>query len=483
MGMEALERLMAQSLANAPTIDGRRIGVGTRQTLPGDIGTLYDPARDGLMAVGWTAYRPNLAAAQLNAWFQTKNSPDDISGVPIRNPRAVVPSNLMALWEVYLRTHDRALLSRYYPFARRRYQELLAAGRAANAMSRDSNDTNNQSEKQNEKQNENKNNWLFVWPPTVHDAVFLPESVSGVPLAAPDYSAYVIRSARLMQAISQITNAPLEERRQYVLDVISTSNALNLELWDAKQSRYLLRPLPGAAATPPPAGTIANAPPVDTLTGLLPLIAGGDSITPEQRAAMLKALTDPATFWSGAGLRTISKASSRYRADDPQSGAVRFGLNWLFWKGLLDLGEVDTARKLAQTLLKAYDLAATGTGTCPEWLNGDTGLAGGRADYVGDAGVLPAMWATYHQKGHVSTGWNLNLLEASYLADKDTLHLVARRLEVNGISVVLCVMGHPNGKYRLSGVLSGAQTADADGVLSLTLPKDDSTLVLDINPE
>ena len=477
-GNVAMDRLMTQSLVNAPNVEGRRIGVGTRQARPGHLNSLYDSARDAMMAIGWTAYRPNLAAAQLNAWFQTKNNADEISGVPLRNPRATPPTNLFALWELYEHTHSRALLKRYYPFARRRYLELLAAGRAKEDV------------------------WSFAWPSGVQDAIFVPGSTpptipqtakpnvlavrneidkndqEAMPVlyAAPDYAAYVIRAARILQAIATITDVPVGETRQYAIDAYKTAQALNATLWDAERKMYVPAPLSKSGDIDGRSGRS------DTLAGLLPLIAGADMQSGEQRAALIETLTDPEAFWSPGGLRAVSKTSPLYRAGESASGAVRFGLNWLFWKALLDGGETDTARKLATNLLLAYEKAQAASGQCPEWLHGDTSAGGGIGDFAGDASAFLPMWAAYHQTGTVTGGWNVNLLDTGYNRGKDALHLIVKRLQPAGKVALVCVLGKANGHYVATGAISGPLTADADGILTLTLPQDNTTLVIDLAP-
>lgn len=466
-GIPAIDRLMTQMFANTPNMDEQRVGVGSRLRVTSR-GSLYDPARDALMAIGWNTYRPDFAAAQLNAWFQTRTDPDALSGVPLRNPRAVPPTNLFALWELFQRTHDRPLLKRYYPYARRRYQELLTAGRIK------------------------PDGWLFAWPEEARDAIFLPGSLppglsansalfsaphvgaANAPVAAPDYAAYVIASARLMATLAELTNQSAQEKSGYVQDALETNRALNAMLWDADKKVYAPRPQGDATAA-----TVR----ADTLAGLLPLMAGQGAQTLEQRAFLLHQLTDPALFWSPVGLRSVSHASPNYRANEGANGAVRFGLNWLFWKILLDAGEPETARKLAANLLQGYIGAQTTTGTCPEWLNGDTGAAGGVGDLAGDAGGLLFLWAAYHQPGTLSGGWNVNILDHAYDRPRDTAHIICKRLQPNGTVNVLCVMDKPNGKYALTGAITGTQTAAADGVLTLALPQDNTTLVVDIVPK
>lgn len=77
-GDPVLERLMAQSLANIPFHHARRVGVSTRDSAAGGPGGVYDPGTGGWMALGWSVYRPDWSAAQLNAWFLIQGDPNQI---------------------------------------------------------------------------------------------------------------------------------------------------------------------------------------------------------------------------------------------------------------------------------------------------------------------------------------------------------------------------------------------------------------------
>ena len=86
-GTPAIDRLMTQMFANTPDMDEQRVGIGSRLRVSSR-GSLYDPARDALMAMGWSIYRPDFAAAQLNTWFQTRTDPDALSRCsPAQSPR------------------------------------------------------------------------------------------------------------------------------------------------------------------------------------------------------------------------------------------------------------------------------------------------------------------------------------------------------------------------------------------------------------
>jgi hypothetical protein len=450
-GDTGLDHLLAQSYANVPFDNWRRVGVPSRQwSLPASHGA-YRPVEGGFIGLGWADLRADWAAAQLNAWFLAVGDPE----APIKLPQTVAPINLFALWELYQQTLDRKLLEHFYPFARRRYREMLSAGRAGT------------------------NNWLFSWKTGMQerdgDKGTMAAGFKGVDnrVYSPDYSAFVIRSARILQRMATVLEHSPNEMLGYAHDAEEATQTLNSTLWDAKRGSYVSRPVaPSDAASVP----------IDELTGLLPLATGSDALDPVQRASLLNRLTDPTLFWSTAGLRSVAKSSAHYMPHDPGNGAVAFGTNWLLWKALLDLGEADTAHTLAMNLLRSYHAAQISTDACPEALDGETGLACGATDVSGDAGALLDMHAAYHQVGNIATGWNLLLLDRRYDRSSDMMRVVFRPVEKNGSAILICVMGKPNGKYMLQGATVHEATADADGVLTLSLTPSSTTQELTVQP-
>jgi len=152
-------------------------------------------------------------------------------------------------------------LTRFYPFVRRRYRELLAAGRSQNSE------------------------WLFSWPSASSDPARMarmempaggpsrdPKDASGPRIYAPDFSAYVIRSAKILRQMAEELGMPPDETRNYARDVEEATRALNANLWDAQRGVYVPKPILE--------GMPSGAP--DTLAGLLPLIAGPDVAAPRR---------------------------------------------------------------------------------------------------------------------------------------------------------------------------------------------------------
>lgn len=451
LGDPGLDHLLAQSYANVPFDSLRRVGVPSRQWAPYANRIAYHPIEGGFIGLGWADLRPDWAAAQLNAWFLTAGNP----AVVLKNPQTVAPINLFALWELYQQTLDRRLLEQFYPFARRRYQEMMTAGRTGT------------------------NNALYSWktgvPEIDGDNSTLTTNLKSANsrVYSPDYSAFVIRSARILQRMATVLEHPANELLAYSQDAEAAAQAMNTTLWDSMHETYISRSVTTADAAP-----IVS----DELTSLLPLATGSDTLSLTQRAALLHRLTDPALFWSPAGLRSVAKTSANYLPHNPGNGAVAFGTNWLLWKALLDLGETETAHKLADNLLRSYHAAQLSTDACPEALDGDTGLACGATDVSGDACTLLDLYSAYHQVGNVSSGWNVLLLDRHYDRASDKLSIVFRPVEKNGNATVLCVLGKPNGKYSVQGATVSEVTADSNGVVTLALPSKGNTQELTVQP-
>jgi hypothetical protein len=467
VGDKAVERLMAQSLTNIPHHDARRVGVPTRETMAGWPGGVYRPGSGGWIALGWSVYRPDWSAAQLNAWFVTQNNPNPIARIPL----AVPPIDLFALWDLYQSTHDRDMLELFYPQAKHRFIEFVEAGRLQ------------------------ENGWLFAWPAQNRSGMRLTRSDEGkrsksfdgrddtpMQFYSPDYSAYVICAARLLCACARTLNQPKEEIEGLKRVITEATNAMNANLWDRKRGVYM----PKAVMAAPIAVDRSDAKEMEGsgLEGLMPLIAGPEALSEEQNLSLLKSLSDPAAFWGEAGLRSVSKSFAGYRPEAVYNGAVHFGAVWLFWKSLLDRGESEKARRLASNVLRAYRAAVETGDCCPEALNGDTGQGVGRTDYSGDACALLPLYAAYHTPGTITSGWDLSQMDSHYEKANDTLRVVFRSWEESGKGrcILLCVMGKPNGMYRLTGALSGTFTADADGVLTLTPPREAATQQIEISP-
>ncbi len=448
-GSPVFEGLIAQSLTNITQTDLRRVGVASREQGSGVEGGIYHPATGGLIAPGWSAVRPEWSAAQINAHLLSQLDQNR----PLTNPIATAPTNLIALWELYQVSRDKGLLERAYPAAKHRYQELLSATRSA------------------------VNPGLFAWSSASQQAQALatrPFLVrnSGKPFA-PEISAYVIRSAKTLMRIAEILNLPDEERKGYQAEIDATSLTLNTQLWDALRGTY----------TPKANGQPLTLEEADSITTLIPLIVGADNLPEERRKSLLQSLTNPEIFWSPYGLRSLSKASFAYRPAVAGVGGVHYGVNWLIWKALLDIGETETAGRLAQNLLNAYAQAHTLCGGYPEWLNAETGAPQGARDYSGDACVLWLLHSAYHTLGTFSAGFDTQLISPYYDKQQDRARCGFRVSSASGSGVIVCVMGKPKANYRLQGTLVGTVASDENGMVVVRVPKDSTAQSLEIVPE
>ncbi|HEV2471674.1 MAG TPA: hypothetical protein VGS41_03350, partial [Chthonomonadales bacterium] len=303
----ALRRLMAVALTNAPLYDWRRVGTPSRKGTSCSAPGVYDAALGGMIALAWQFYRPDLCAAQLTAFFLSTGAPNR----PVATPRAIAPTNFLALWDLYERAHDLAMLRAFYPFALRRYDELLQAGRSG------------------------KGAWLFRWPPGTPEGP-LCWTVSDRAQPAVEYSAYVVRTARIMWRIAWLIHRPVAEQRQFEDDSLRAARAMNALVESQTSGGALRKSEPDAIA----AGR--------SLAAMMPLLAGPDCLSGEIRSAALGCLHSP--LMSDAGLRRAAGGRG--------SNVVQVGSNWLVWKALLDYGAVTPAREIASSTLAAYSDAA-----------------------------------------------------------------------------------------------------------------------------
>ncbi len=448
-GNAALDHLMAQSLINVPFVALRRVGVDSRDVFAssGMMGNemvapaQYEPLSGAMLALGWSAYRPDWSAAQLNAHFLTRLNPNE----PVPVPQAIPPLNIFVLWELYQQTHDRPLLTQFYAHAKRRYEELLTAGRGK----------------------EKETEWLFAYPATMKKLA----EVEGkrkpcdpvLPLYSPDYSAYVIRAAKIMKLMAEATRQKPEEMQRFDSDANNAARAMNDSLWNAELGGYIGKSADGKGAD------IGG-----TMGSLLPLIASEQK--PEQETVLLKRLKDSAQFWSGYGIRSKAKNAPNYKPEQPNGGAVGFAVNYLLWKSLLDRGETQLAQQIADGLIAKY------TATPGEWLHGESGIGVGDSDTTGDTMVLIALNRTYQKAGTVTAGWDTNLLATDFDAVSDSVRLVYRPLTKDNKGVILCVMGKPDTAYTLAGGTIPELKTDKNGILTVPVGADPTTQQLVIKP-
>jgi hypothetical protein len=461
-GSAAFDRLIAQSLVNTPFQDVRRVGVPSREGA-----SRYTPGSGGWQALAWAGYRPDWSAAQLNAWFVTQTPAQKA----IKSALAVPPTDILALWELFQRTHDRDMLERFYPYAVWRFRELIESGR------------------------EREDDWLFTWPmarPVVpalagkrilKNAVFDTEPAADPePYYAPDYSAYVIVSAKVLLACAKALDKTAEEQATFTHVIDHACGAMNQTLWNAKKGLFEIRPVSSAGGATATLVSQAEMPRTNGIECLLPYVVGPELLAAAQDDVLHSQLTDETTFLSPIGLRSVSAKSAAYRANDPGSGGVRFGVQWMFWKALLDRGDTAGANLLASRVLSGYERAAEGDGGLPEWLNADTGKAGGRTDYTGDSCALIAMHEAYRRPGTVSCGWNVSILDDHFDAAADSLRVVFRSLVAAPKGALLCVLGKPNALYHVKGGITGDFKTDNNGCLTLSMPNDKTTQQIEIAP-
>ncbi len=425
-GTDALNRLLSQTLLCTPANGARRLGAPSR-LMPE--GAVYNPEFGALEALAWMDTRPERAAAQLNAWFSVLSNPD----APISKTHARPALDLFVLWQLHQLDTSPELLKRVYPFARKRYLELLAGCRLG--------DTG-----------------LYGWP-----SIDIARGDAGVKPGPPtrDCSATIGAEAGLLARIGQIVGVPDAEINQYRTEASAALDAMG------KQD-----------------GSFNSG--TDTADSLMPLLFGVNLPTASLETTLTR-LKDTGKFLSPFGLRSVSKDSSRYHAGVANQGAISYKQNWQLFLSLLDIGRGEIAEEIADKLVRGYSAAASSQtdNPLPQWLDGDTGAGGGVSDWCGDSAALIWLNQRLVRPGGFASGARLELTERKYDAIQDTYTLAIRTFEPSPEGYtpvcVLC-LGKPAGKYIVKGASTRTLTADAMGRIVVAGSAIPETLHIAISP-
>ena len=439
VGDPIMDRLMAQSLLNVPCNGSRRLGVASRNLAASN--AMYHPTLGAYDALGWIGYRPDWSASQLNAWFSTLSNPE----TPLRTSHAMPSPDLFVLWQLYEASGSETLLKYVYPFARHRYQELLAGCKLADGSA------------------------LYTWPIIQPDGLAL---LAADPVADPDAGARIAASARILGRMAEILQRPAAEITAYEEQRKKVIGALNIDLWNPGRGMYIARL--ASSLKPGAAPVYAEA---DLVTGLLPIMAGPGAISDDRLQALIKRLKDPKDFWSPYGVRLESMLSAGYKhgEHDRIHGGIDFGTNWLLWQALMDLGRAQDAHELATNLVDGYRAAAAKMEGFPQWIDADTGIGMGAADWTGDSGCILWLYAAYHVRGTVTSGIDIAIQDHHYEEASDSLKIVYKSGTEMPHGVIQCVMGRSNTEYMVSGDATATIKTDANGLLMVPAPQKSGT--------
>ena len=192
---------------------------------------------------------------------------------------------------------------------------------------------------------------------------------------AIDFSCYLAHDAGCLAEIWRILGRDAEAEAAKALHD-RTAERINALLWDETDGLYYDLLADG------------NLSGVASVASFLPLWAG---ICPPDRAARLvRALTDPARFWTAFPVPSIARNSPQYDTD-MWRGCSWLNLDWFLWLGLRRYGYAAEAEELRRRVLAAVNKWYLRHGTLFEFYDADDSLSPFELKRKGPP-VLPPDW-------------------------------------------------------------------------------------------
>ena len=407
----------------------------------------------GFIGLGLAELDTDRAADCLRAYLTPEGDPD----AAFMHHGSPVPTQHALFLDLWNRTQSRALLEWCYPRLRQ-YHRFLA-GRLGSSTT----GALRSGLLQTWDYFYNSGGW-DDYPPQVHaHAQELTATITPVIT-----SSQVIRTAKILShaAAALGLDADLAE---YADDIARLGAALQRHAWDG-DSGYFGYVQHTKSGTPldilrDRGGANFN----QGLDGAYPLVAG--ICTPEQEERLLAHLFTPGRLWTPIGLTAVDQTAPYYRADGYWNGTVWLAHQWYFWKTMLDLGQPDFARRIAQTALELWQDEVDRSGNCSEHFVVATGRGAGWHHFGGLSAPVIQWFAAYHRPGRLTTGLDIWVEECRWEADhSDLAATLSRRGDGRHRAAILATM-RPGRVYLVKwngGTVD--HTVESSGLITVILP-------------
>lgn len=216
-------------------------------------------------------------------------------------------------------------------------------------------------------------------------------------------SVHFIRIAKIMRNTASVYGYE-QDAAEYEEDIHRVSQALLTHSWDEESGYfgYVLHHKDGGKTEIFRTETGENY--NRGIDGVTPLIAGIGS--PEQQARMLAHLRSDRELWSQAGISTVDQSASYYYDNGYWNGAVWFPYQYLLWKAMLDIGEMDFAYEIANVALRAWKQETDFSYHTFEMIQIATERGGWFHQFGGLSSPIVIWYHAYYRQGTVTAGFD-----------------------------------------------------------------------------
>jgi hypothetical protein len=404
----------------------------------------------GLTAVGLASFAPDLALQQASYFFADKEY-----DFPLLCCGSPVPTSLYALWSVYQAKQDLSVLSGAYAGAKRMYDFYL--GRTPGSVVNSDND-----------------GLLSTYPynynlgiddhPIQRWAEECQLTKKG--LYSIILMTQILRIARIMRNIAHLLEFEADAE-QYRKDAELLAGIIDGQMWDEKSGLYgWLRRTDRGVELAVLDGCAGDR----TSCAFLPLFAG--QLAHKER--LISQMMDPARFNTKFGISSVDMQAPYYNPNGYWNGGIWPVLQWYLWRGLLESGEPELARKVAETILGTWSRCFEKEHYLGEHFMIASAQMNGAPNFGGLSAILIPMHAAYFSAYQITSCYDVIVQNKTVDEAHDMLSFQLSAPFLPATSHDLLVnMGKAKKQYELilNGKLFGKFVSDEFGHLSLRLPR------------
>lgn len=391
----------------------------------------------GMITVGQAQCSLKRAEEHIHQYLLTRDPKQ-----PLLQHGTILPTQIYALWEIFQRTGNKNVLSTFYSAARKAYT-FYVGRHPLSATLRNGDDFINAS----------NSFYNAIGMDDYPVQQYCAEQNMLSHAAMPETNASAIRFGRILEMCALLLGHK-KHLTEYRTDRKRFAGALE-KLWDERSAYYgwmvgdrLLRSEDGDNYN-------------KGISGVYPIIT--NMLNTERNKKLIAQIKTPGRLWSHAGVSTVDQSASYYSPNGYWNGRVWMPHQWIFWKSMLDLGEIDFARQIAFTALETWSRNETRTGMCYENFRIDTGEGGGATHFTALSSVVVNFYCAYFRPQSISTGFDVFVTSKEIDVEKGRARISFSSPLTKPHRTGAVVVMKPNTRYRVNG---NVFRSDDSGALS-----------------
>ncbi len=415
----------------------------------------------GFISLGLAFYEPDLALRQVKYFLA-----DEDCDFPFVYCGSPVPTQIYALWEIYQNTSDISALAETFPGMKKMYEFFLGRtpGSAVNAFGDGFLTT-----------------YRYCYNLGIDDhPVQRWAEENGITengLYSIILMTQILRYAKIMRNIAFLLGQT-DDVEQYTKDILLLTNNIETKMWDEESGLYgWLYRNHGGGLEPAIVGKCAGDRSACTF---LPLFAGLES----HKESLLRLLGDQERFLTPHGISSVDMQAPYFNPDGYWNGGIWPVMNWYIWRGLLESGEINLARDIADKILKTWEQFYHTQYYFGEHFKIADKKMNGAANFGGLSAVLIPMREAYYKTYQVTTPYDVIVHDKTVDRECDSLALAASApFHKNAEQTILVNMGKGGQLYGISVNDNpvASVVSDAYGHISFSIPRNEKRQILKIS--